>query len=115
MEEVTDPDLSTRGFAYDARHRLVSQTSKRGFSTTYDYGFHGRVEQANWPDGSTRRIASAEVVGLLDPAGLDDPRARLLITAEQMNVSVFVDDECEEQNRDYFIDYTDEVLKLLAI
>ena len=46
---------------------------------------------------------------------LDDPRAKLLITAEQTHVSVFVDDECEEQNRDYFIDYTDEVLKLLGI
>ncbi|MEM7223637.1 MAG: PKD domain-containing protein [Pseudomonadota bacterium] len=65
---IEDPDGSERFFAYDARHRLTTQTSKRGFDTTYDYGFHGRNVQANRPDLSTRKVASAQVVGLVDPA-----------------------------------------------
>ena len=67
LVKIVDPDLSERDFAYDARHRMTTQTSKRDFVTTYDYGFHGRFEQANWPDGSTRMAIAAEVVGLVDP------------------------------------------------
>ncbi len=57
-----------RQFAYDARHRLVSQTAKRNFVTGYDYGFHGRHTQANRADGTTRKLAPSQVVGLIDPA-----------------------------------------------
>ena len=68
LVKITDPDGSERLFAYDARHLLISQTSKRGFETTYDYGFHGRNLQANRPDLSTRKVAPAEVMCLIDPA-----------------------------------------------
>lgn len=35
----------------------------------------------------------------------EDPKPRLLITAEQCNVSVFIDEECEEAIKPYFIEY----------
>ena len=35
----------------------------------------------------------------------EDPKPRLLITAEQCNISVFTDDECEENIRPYFVEY----------
>ena len=35
----------------------------------------------------------------------EDPKPRLLITAEQCNISVFIDDECEENIRPYFVEY----------
>ena len=58
----------------DADHRLTSQTYKRNFVTTYDYGFHGRNVQANRPDTSTRQVAPSQVVGLIDAAaGLGTP------------------------------------------
>jgi YD repeat-containing protein len=66
--KITDPDASFRSFAYDARHRLNSQTSKRNFQTTYDYNFAGRNIQANLPDLATRQVAPSETVALVDPA-----------------------------------------------
>ncbi len=66
LTQITDSDLSERLFAYDARHRLTSQTSKRGFVTSYDYGFHGRNVRADRPDGSFALTAASEVVGLID-------------------------------------------------
>ncbi len=68
LTAIADPDLSTRLFAYDARHRLTSQTSKRGFVTSYDYDFAGRAIRANRPDGSATELAAIETVGLIDPA-----------------------------------------------
>lgn len=35
----------------------------------------------------------------------EDPKPRLLITAEQCNISVFIDDECEENIRPHFVEY----------
>ncbi len=35
----------------------------------------------------------------------DEPKARLLITVEQLNISVFIDEECENNIEDYFIEY----------
>ncbi len=64
--KITDTDLSERLFAYDGRHRLTAQTSKRGFATSYDYGPHGRLVQSNLPDGSTRQLAAAQVAGVID-------------------------------------------------
>ena len=69
LTSITDPDLSIRQFAYDGRHRLTSQISKRNFTTTYDYNFAGRHVQANWPDGSTRKISPSQTVGLIDTTG----------------------------------------------
>jgi len=66
LTRIIDPDLSERDFAYDARHRVTAQDSKRDFTTTYEYGFHGRFVQSNRPDGSTRKLAPAQVVGVVD-------------------------------------------------
>ena len=53
LVKIVDADLTERLFAYDERHRMTAQTSKRGFASAYQYGFHGRVVRANRPDGST--------------------------------------------------------------
>ena len=37
---------------------------------------------------------------------LDNPRAKLLITSELLNLSVYVDDECEKHILDYFIEFS---------
>jgi RHS repeat-associated protein len=66
--KIIDPDLTEREFTYDSRHRMTNKTNKRDFTTTYQYSFAGRSIQANWPDGSTRKIAPSEIVGLPDIA-----------------------------------------------
>lgn len=63
---ITDPDGSAREFSYNARHGMISQTSKNGFVTTYDYNFAGRNIQANRPDGSTRKVRPSQTLGLVD-------------------------------------------------
>ena len=55
LVRITDADTSFREFSYDARHRLVANKSKRGFDTTYDYNFAGRVTQVNRPDITATR------------------------------------------------------------
>ncbi len=47
---------------------MVSQTSKRGFETTYAYNFAGRNVRADRPDGSSVEIAPEQTFGLADPA-----------------------------------------------
>ena len=66
--KITDPDLTAREFTYDTRHRMISQTSKRGFLTRYEYSGAGRNSKALRPDGSTREVSPAQTVGLVDPA-----------------------------------------------
>lgn len=68
LTSIIDPDDSSRQFDYDIRHRMISQTSKRGFITTYEYNFAGRITQANRSDGSTRHIAPSQTIGLADLA-----------------------------------------------
>ena len=46
---------------------LISQTSKRGFDTTYTYDFAGRNVLATRPDTSTNAVLPGETVGLVDP------------------------------------------------
>jgi YD repeat-containing protein len=66
LTRITDPDGSSRQFSYDARHRLTSQTSKRGFVTTYGYDFAGRNVLASRADGSTRQVDASQTMGLAD-------------------------------------------------
>ena len=63
---IIDADLTERDFAYDARHRVISQDSKRDFTTTYEYGSHGRFVQSNRPDNATRKLVPVKVVGVVD-------------------------------------------------
>lgn len=92
LQRIIDPDSSARQFTYDARHRLLSQTSKRGFTTTYEYNFAGRHVKSNWPDTSTRRIASIEVVGLIDPAsGLGTQNNPVPVVRPEAVVATFTD------------------------
>ncbi len=64
LVSITDADLSQRLFAYDGAHRLTSQTSKRGFVSTYLYGFHGRNTRADRPDGSFVLVATRHLISL---------------------------------------------------
>lgn len=65
---ITDPDNTNAQFGYDAQHRLTTQISKRGFSTTYAYDFAGRNVKVTRPDGSINEMAYSEATGLIDPA-----------------------------------------------
>jgi len=74
LVRITDPDGTFRLFSYDSDHRLISQTSKRGFLTTYQYNFAGRITGATRPDNSTISIVPQWTVSLVDPAsGLGTP------------------------------------------
>lgn len=68
LVRITDPDNSVRQFAYDARHHLVSQTSKLGQVTTYEYNFAGRHIKSVLPDGSIRTLDPGQSAALIDPA-----------------------------------------------
>jgi len=68
---IMDPDGTARGFAYDSHHRLVAQTSKRGYTTTYSYDAAGRFRRSVLPDGSSRELYPIATVGLFNSiAGL---------------------------------------------
>ncbi len=56
LESIRDPDGSVRAFDYDARHRLMSQHSKRSFETRYEYDALGRNVSALLPDDTTRAV-----------------------------------------------------------
>lgn len=68
LTKITDPDGNFRLFSYDSNHRLTSQTSKRGFVTTYQYNFAGKNIGATRPDGSTVSMSPQWMVGLIDPS-----------------------------------------------
>ncbi|MFN0125106.1 MAG: FG-GAP-like repeat-containing protein [Verrucomicrobiales bacterium] len=68
LVRIEDPDLSARSFTYDARHRLISQTSKRGFLTHYVYNHAGQNVSARLPNGAIRRVTPTLATGLADPA-----------------------------------------------
>ncbi len=68
LTKITDPDGAFRLFTYDSNHRLTSQTSKRGFVTTYQYNFAGKNIGATRPDGSTVSMSPQWMVGLVDPS-----------------------------------------------
>lgn len=65
---IEDPDQSARSFTYDARHRLISQASKRGFVTHYVYNQAGQHVSVRLPNGSVRRVTPTLAAGLPDPA-----------------------------------------------
>jgi RHS repeat-associated protein len=65
VTRIIDPDFSSRRFAYDLQHKLISQTSKRNFETTYDYDAFGRNMQANRTDGSVRQVRAGDTTGLI--------------------------------------------------
>ncbi len=92
LTRITDPDGTSREFAYDARHRLISQISKRGFVTTYTYDLAGRNVLVSRPDGSTRRFEPSETVGLADPmTGLGTESKPLPIVRPAQLESAFID------------------------
>ena len=68
VTRIGDSDGTSRSFEYDSRHRLIGQTSKSGFQTTYAYDLAGRNVGVTRTDGSTRGIVPSETVGLMDPA-----------------------------------------------
>jgi len=89
---VTDPDGTSRQFGYDARNRLISQTTKRQHTTTYEYDFAGRPAKTNLPDGTTRRITPVETVGVVDIAkGLGTRENPAALVRPAQAVAVFTD------------------------
>ena len=65
---IDDADGSSKKFAYEARHLVTSQTSKRGFVTAYGYDFAGRNVKLERPGGSIRGVSALETAGLIDLA-----------------------------------------------
>ena len=69
---ITDPDGSRRSFGYDAQGRMTLEVNKLlGQEDTY-YGDHGRVIQADRPDGSSILVSAWQAQGL--PKTDDDPK-----------------------------------------
>ena len=69
VKEIIDPDNTSRKFAYDSHHRMISQTSKRGFDTAYEYDYTGRLFQTTLPGlpSAIRRTTSSESMAVVDP------------------------------------------------
>ncbi|MEZ4726002.1 MAG: RHS repeat-associated core domain-containing protein [Caldilineaceae bacterium] len=68
LVKVTFPDGSSKGFGYDERHLMTSETDERGFVTTRSYDAYGRLVNAVVPGDITRSTSYAQKVGLVtDP------------------------------------------------
>lgn len=68
LVKVTFPDGSSKGFGYDNRHLMTSETDERGFVTTRTYDAYGRLVSAVVPGDITRSTSYAQKVGLVtDP------------------------------------------------
>ncbi len=65
---IIDPDATERTFGYDGDHRLISQTDKRGFVTSYVYDAFGRFQSSTLPDGAVRSTLPADVLALAETA-----------------------------------------------
>ncbi len=90
--KITDPDGSIRQFAYDERHRMISQTSKRGFVTHYEYNFAGRAIGGRRADGSLVRLAPRELVGVVNPMqGIGGKTTPAPFEVPEDAISVFTD------------------------
>ena len=92
LRAIVDPDMTTRQFAYDGQHRLVSQRSKRGFETIYRYDFAGRIYQTTIPAlvPYTRGAEPTNTKGLIDPNSVSGPAA---VTQKAEVVGSFTDGE----------------------
>ena len=66
LVSITDPDQTTRTFAYDPERRMVGQTTRTGAFTQYTYDHAGRLSVSSLPDGSNRSMVAAEVVPVID-------------------------------------------------
>ena len=66
LTKITDPDGTFRQFTYDADHKMVTQTSKRNFVTTYQYNFAGQVISAMRPDNSQVQLTPSSSIALPD-------------------------------------------------
>jgi RHS repeat-associated protein len=68
LVKVTFPDGSSKGFGYDDRHLMTSETDERGFVTNRTYDAYGRLVSAVVPGDITRSTSYAQKVGLVtDP------------------------------------------------
>jgi RHS repeat-associated protein len=94
LTEVRFPDGSTRKFAYDARHRMISEIDARGFTSQRQYDAAGRFVQATVADGAVRKVKAAQSVGLVDPAsGLGTPDNPAPFSRPNQAISTFTDGE----------------------
>ena len=65
--KITDPDNTSRTFVYESgTHLMTSQTSKRGFTSSYEYDFAGRIRKATRKDGTVVEMVTADTRGLID-------------------------------------------------
>ena len=70
LVSITNPDLSTRTFTYDADHRMTGQTDAGGATTRYIYDGLGCIHTVTFADESQRFISSEfsqAMTNLLDP------------------------------------------------
>ncbi len=65
LKRITDPDDTSRYWDYDARHRMIGETIKRGFTETTIYDqYSGRVIAGTRADGSEVHLSSEEFTNL---------------------------------------------------
>ncbi len=70
LVQITNPDGSTRQFAYDADHRLTSQTDAGGHTTSYTYDAASAVVRVDRPDGShSEHVAIGSAGAVTDEPG----------------------------------------------
>ena len=68
LVEIKDPDSTSRKFDYESgTHLLSAQTDKRGFTSTYEYDFSGRLVKSTKKDGTVVQVSSADTRGLINP------------------------------------------------
>ena len=97
LTQIDAPDTSTREYRYDTQHRMTSQVSERGFSTTYIHNSFGRHVKSLWPDGSERELIPSATVALYDPtSGLGSESTPAPVVPEASVVATYTDGEGRE-------------------
>lgn len=110
---IDDPDGTSRTFAYDSKHKMTGQTSKRGFVTEYEYDALGFLERSRLPDGTTREVAAARQQATVHP-DLENTGSETEPNAPNSDLnpaSVFVDELGRETR--YRLDNLGQVLSVI--
>jgi RHS repeat-associated protein len=95
LTQVTHPDLTEQNFIYDPRRLMTAEQDQRGFWTTREYDFTGRVVSTELPGGAERLNEAAQARGLVDQAsgqGTEQNPAPILVPSGDVT-SVVTDAE----------------------
>ena len=89
--KITDPDDTSRTFVYESgTHLLTSQISKRGFTSSYEYDFSGRIRKVTRSDGTIVQMVAADTKGLVnntEGAGTEENLATEPPVLEEVNTN----------------------------